>query len=64
MDDPSLGDELNRHLTKVETKVTGRRYCTNCASLRTAEGGEQSRYRWMCKFCVERRNTRTISKTI
>lgn len=59
--DLPLGTVTNMHLTRREAEVTGRRFCTSCQALRSSEGGETRRYRWICATCVSNRNTRTKS---
>lgn len=61
MKDVALGDDINRHLTKVEVQVTGKRYCTSCGKQQAAEGGENRKYRWVCAACVFRRNNKIRS---
>lgn len=55
----SLGDPIKRHLTEVEERLTGKRFCTGCNKLQLAEGGVMRGMsrgkRWSCAACEHRR---------
>ena len=59
--------ELHESVSKAETRITGKRYCSNCGKYASIEGGSTTisnrRPRWKCKRCTEFLNDRRQNAT-
>ena len=62
MSDPyAHGTVLNTHITAMEAKISGKRYCTSCQATKPVEAGKLRGTRWICGTCLQNLKNRTKS---
>jgi len=58
--------DIAKAIRNAEYGITGKRFCTSCQTMRSAELGEMIKSgkinRWKCTVCIEKRSTPPYAK--